>query len=329
MNVPRNRLASLTVVFLTMSCAGGLAESPGSTDGSPDLPLTIDGQMQPSDAIVPDQNGSPPDMMVADSITPQKTWRVATLNCYCLKDSPNRRAKGIAAEIAKLNPHAVGLQEVCQSINSDGLDNFANTLIAELKTLTATDWEYRFVKSHVAWDAYDEGLGLLARKGTIKASGEASLAQGQGLFPRKVQWAEITSGVNSFYVYNTHLTLSAVSQDRVDQVNTILSTVNQHSGAGISQVVLGDFNAWYGSAAVETIKFGPPQFTDAWGEKHPGSTTPGFTCCTPNYDTRIDYIFVRNAKLQDLLKLELSFSGEYGGIQISDHIGLSAEFAYP
>jgi endonuclease/exonuclease/phosphatase family metal-dependent hydrolase len=304
-----------------------------SSDGDePDLDLNTDGPGAMDSRPRPDR--APADI-TADVDTggdaalpdggPADSFRVATFNCYCLKSSPDLRIKGIADEIDRLKLDAVGLQEVCQSIGSGGSDNLAAALAAELQALTGRAWEHRFAKTHVAWSAYDEGVGLLAPKGQVLDWGEQSLPQGKGAFPRKVIWAKVGAAAGSFYLYNTHLTISSDPLDREAQAKAVLALVDQHQ-TPLPQVVVGDFNDWYGSAAVSTFKKGPPAFTDAWGEKHPGSINPGTTCCYPSFKSRIDYIFVKSSALTSLDQVELAFEKPYQGAQLSDHRGLWVRF---
>jgi len=276
-------------------------------DASPDATIPLDR------AVTPDGSGEGP-------------LRVATFNCHCLLDAPSTRAKGIALQIVKLDPDVVGLQEVCQTASSPA-DNFAQAIVVELKALSGKDWQTTFTKTHLSWTTYDEGVGLLAPKGTIVSSGEVSLPQGQGPFPRKVVWARLATSRGGIYVYNTHLTISSDPDDRLSQVTAILALVNQHLGANLPQVVVGDFNDWYGSSAVSQMKSGPPAFTEAWGTKHPGSTDPGLTCCYPTFQYRIDYVFVRSAALSSLDQVELAFDQPYSAVQLSDHRGLFVEFS--
>ena len=254
-------------------------------------------------------------------------FRVATFNCHCLIDSPATRAKGIAAEIDRLKLHAVGLQEVCQSLGSGGSDNFAQTLAAELQALTGQAWEQRFAKTHVSWSAYDEGLGLLAPKGRVLDWGEQGLPQGQGPFPRKVIWARVGTASGAFYLYSTHLTISADPLDREAQAKAILALASQQA-TSLPQLVVGDFNDWYGSAAVTAMKSGPPAFTEAWGAKYPGSASPGLTCCYPSFGSRIDYVFVKSGALTSLDQVELAFDQPYQGAPLSDHRGLFVQLTY-
>ena len=273
-----------------------------------------------TDTKLPDKK-LPPDK----PITGTGPYRVATFNAYCLKDSPAKRAVAVAAEIKKLNLDAVGLQEVCQTASSGGSDHFGKTLTAELKKATGQDWEYRWAKTHLAWSTYDEGVGVVARKGAIKSWGEKKLYKpGSSGFQRKVIWAKVATPRGAFYIYSTHLGITS-SSDRTKQAQDILALVKQHA-TPLPQVVMGDFNDFYASGAVNTIKNGPPQFVEAWGTKHPGSSNPGLTCCRPTFKSRIDYILIKKSTLSNLTKVTLAFDINYLGVWLSDHRGVFAEF---
>jgi endonuclease/exonuclease/phosphatase family metal-dependent hydrolase len=278
------------------------------------------------DDTQPPDSTPPPDQAVVDAGPSKGPLRVATFNCWCLKDKPALRAKGIALEVQQLKPDAVGLQEVCQGTSSGGSDNFAKTVAAEIKALTGQDWEYKFAKTHVAWSTWDEGVGLLAPKGSFKASGEQTLPKGGGSFPRKVIWARIGTTRGDFYLYSTHLTISSNPADREAQAKAIVTLAASHA-TSLPQVVVGDFNDWYASAAVNAMKKGPPVFTESWGTKHPGSTTPGLTCCHPSFGSRIDYVFVKSTSLKSLDTMQLAFDKAYSGQVLSDHKGLFLSFS--
>ena len=277
------------------------------------------------DDALPDAQPPVPDQAVVDAGPSKGPLRVATFNCWCLKSSPALRAKGIALEVQQLKPDAVGLQEVCQGTSSGGSDNFAKTVAAEIKALTGQDWEYRFAKTHLAWSTWDEGVGLLAPKGSFKASGEQSLPKGGGSFPRKVIWARIGTSRGELYLYSTHLTISSNPADREAQAKAIVTLVASHA-TSLPQVVVGDFNDWYASAAVTAMKQGLPAFTESWGTKHPGPSNPGLTCCHPSFGARIDYVFVKSATLKSLGTVALAFDTAYSGQILSDHKGLFVSF---
>lgn len=318
-----------TLALGVASCSG--TSSSADAQPQPDL---ADSEPPPLDSATPhDAPGDGPGHtelgLVPDSGAdgpPGATFRVATFNCHCLIDDPATRARGIAAEIDALKLHAVGLQEVCQSLGSGGSDNFAQTLALELQALTGQAWEQRFAKTHVSWSAYDEGLAVLVPKGQVLDWGEQALPQGQGPFPRKVIWARVGTAGGPFYLYSTHLTISSDPLDREAQAKAILALASQAGGA--PRIVVGDFNDGYGSAAVSAMKGGPPAFTESWGAKHPGSTSPGLTCCYPSFGSRIDYIFVESSALTSLDQVELAFDQPYQGLPLSDHRGLWVQVTY-
>jgi len=319
-----NRIPLMALMLIT-TCQGDPGQrGPDAPDAAADLGATPDLWRDLAHDLPP-PDGAALDLPAGDLPAATGPLRLATFNCWCLQNSPAKRAKGIALEIQKLKPDAVGLQEVCQSKGGTGADNFAATLAAELKALTGQAWEHRFARTHEAWGKWDEGVGLLAPAGRIKASGELALPKGGGSFPRKAIWARVSSNRGEFYLYSAHLTISAAAKDRQAQAAAIVSLAAGHATA-LPQVVVGDFNDWYASSAVTTLKKGPPAFTEAWGAKHPGASTPGLTCCHPSFSTRIDYIFVKTATLKRLDTVSLAFTQPYGGQVLSDHRGLFAAF---
>jgi endonuclease/exonuclease/phosphatase family metal-dependent hydrolase len=251
---------------------------------------------------------------------------VVTLNLHCLHDQPDLRAQGIALQLAKLDPDAVALQEICETVGSGGSDNMGTKIAAALKSQSGRDWQLGFAKTHVSWQTatfagYDEGIGVLAPKGGVLSSGEQLLPQAKD-FPRKVAWAKVGSPRGLFYLYSTHLTISSDWTERVKQVQGILGVVNGHLGDDLPQIVAGDFNDIDWSGPIQTMKGGPPAFTDAWAAKNPG--LPGGTFGCPSPSARIDYIFVRSASLGSLDKVEL-LDAQPQGVCLSDHLGLFAE----
>jgi endonuclease/exonuclease/phosphatase family metal-dependent hydrolase len=269
-----------------------------------------------------------PDLPKTDLPLGNGPLRVMTLNLHCLHELPDKRAQGIALQIQKLDPDAVALQEICETVGSGGSDNMGGKIVAALKSLTGKDWQFSFAKTHVSWKTtnppfagYDEGVGVLAPKGSVLASGEQLLYQAKD-FPRKVAWAKVSTPRGAFYLYSTHLTISSDWTERVKQVQSILTVVSTHLPEGLPQIVAGDFNDKDWSGPLTTMKAGPPAFTDAWAAKNPSQ--PGDTIGCPNPSGRIDYIMVRTAALKSLSKVE-KLDAQYQGTCLSDHIGLFAE----
>jgi endonuclease/exonuclease/phosphatase family metal-dependent hydrolase len=250
--------------------------------------------------------------------------RVGTLNLHCLFENPDTRAQGIANEIKAHDLDAMALQEICETVGSPG-DNMGGKLTAALKTTTGVDWEVHWAQTHVSWSGkYNEGIGVIARKGAFLSFGEQSLTKGDD-FQRKVFWGKISTARGAFYLYSTHLTISSVWQQRLQQVKDILAVVNTHLPDNLPQIVAGDFNDKDWSGPLQAMVAGPPAFTDAMKAKHPTNTPGSFGCPNPPSADRIDFLMIRTAALKSLSTVE-QLAQQYQGICLSDHVGLWAEF---
>ena len=283
-----------------------------------------DGPGASADGAPPDRSAPAPDgEAAADTAAPnQGLLRVATLNCRCMEGDYALRARGMAAEIKRLAPDAVGLQEVCSLGSGSARKAMADTLLAELKQATGKAWELRRASTHTAWGKYDEGLAVLAPAGAIKQWGSRALPRGQGMFPRKVIWARVATPRGSFYLYSTHLDVKDWKA-RVAQAKELLAEVGKHAAAGLPQLVVGDFNDLDWTGPIKTITTGPPAFTDTWATRNPGQ--PGHTISASKPERRIDYIFARTDRLASIKRVEIAFHKKYQGTWLSDHRGVFAE----
>jgi endonuclease/exonuclease/phosphatase family metal-dependent hydrolase len=322
--VQLHRLAASTWA-LCVACSDAQPGLDARVDRGPDA--TTDARIA-TEARARDmpRESAPLDVKQPDQPRASGPLRVITLNLHCLEELPDKRAQGIAAEIQRLDADAVALQEICEKVGAGGGDNLAAKIAAALKGASGREWQFTLAKTHVSWESkyppgFDEGIGILAPKGSILASGAELLYQAKD-FPRKVAWARVSSARGAFYLYSTHLTISSDWTERVKQVQSILAVVNAHLGDGLPQIVAGDFNDKDWSGPIQTMKAGPPAFTDAWAAKNPGQ--PGSTIACPSPSERIDYIFVRSAALKSLARVE-KLSAQYQSTCLSDHVGLFAE----
>ncbi|MBW2736146.1 MAG: endonuclease/exonuclease/phosphatase family protein, partial [Deltaproteobacteria bacterium] len=264
-------------------------DAPG--DASPTRDLDLDGAPETSGDTLVDgvlAEGLPDLTPDLTPDLPPEPLRVATLNAYCFNNGPEKRIAGIADEVLQRGITVLGLQEVCQTAG-DGSDNVAARLVLALEQRSGDAWEYRWTRTHLAWDKYDEGLAIVARKGAILASGEITLPQGDGFFPRKVLWGELDEGDSRFLFYVTHLTISETAEDRTAQAQAISGLLVSHQARHLPRVVVGDFNDVQQSDAISAMLAGPPTMLDTFRVASPSD--PGSTCCAPNFSIRIDYIF--------------------------------------
>jgi endonuclease/exonuclease/phosphatase family metal-dependent hydrolase len=308
----------LALALFAMACdsrsSQGYPDASATPDGPPADAPPSDGP-NPSDARVPD--ATPPDGPPASG-----PLRVGTINLHCLFDSPDVRFQGVATEAMNRGLDALAVQEACQNLNGSG--NAAAALASKLTTLTGRPWEYHWAETHLAWNnTYDEGVGIVAPTGSITERGALDLPYEDGL-RRRAAWGRIETDHGGFYLYSAHFSISSDDQDRVREAQTVLGLVGQHLASGRPQVVCGDFNATPNQPAVPAMLAGPPTFVDSWARMHPDQ--PGYTVEQPNPSKRIDYIFIDDASLGQLIQVELSFGQPFQGVMLSDHIGVTAGF---
>lgn len=239
-------------------------------------------------------------------------------------DSPDTRLSGVAAEVNIRKLDAIGLGEVCQAANGDGSDNSAKTLADKLTELTGNAWEFYFLPTHLAWaNQYQEGLAVVARRGSLSMTGGRDLPYQDGL-ARKLAWAKVGTDRGAFLLFVTHLSISSNDQDRINEVATILDQTRQMMSLGLPMVVVGDFNSIPTTQAIHDMIAGPPAFVDSWDRKNPGQL--GYTIDAANPHARIDFIFVDAASLEQIDKAHVGFTARYNGVYVSDHFGVAVEF---
>jgi len=270
------------------------------------------------------------------------------------------RAAAIADEIARVRPHAVGLQEVSEidvALPASGLDihqDFLSTLLAELVQrglnylpaaqvrnvetepfpgVTLVDYDVLLVDpSRVSVGAtttqnFSDNLGPVAPG--------VSLVRG---------WvtATVTIDGTELILASTHLesgNFPGFAELRADQVRELVQSLDPT----IPAVLMGDLNDVSGSPMYQAVV--DAGFVDVWEALEPGVV--GNTCChlddlsndVPTLAHRIDYIFARGMEQPDAgltgtveLLGEVTadrIAGTMGSIWPSDHAGVAAELSMP
>jgi len=276
------------------------------------------------------------------------------------------RAEAIADEIARVRPHAVGLQEVSR-INIDlrplGFpdvvdQDFLAILQAALTerglhyavAATSTNINVSLISGLVRLTDHDALLVDADRVTVIAASGQnfavnlGPVAPGISLI-RGWVWARTTIGGRSYTFASAHTEanlagapVEQLEQIRLAQVGEIVATL-----AGDERVVLmGDLNDLPGSPMYNLLTSSSSGFTDTWAALRPG--VQGLTCChaadlsdaVEDFNQRIDYIFTRGLDRGDgKLFGQVDRFGDVPADQLagpasriwpSDHVGLIAAF---
>ena len=270
------------------------------------------------------------------------------------------RAAAIADEIARVRPHAIGLQEVSEvdvALPVSGIaiqQDFLSTLLAELAerdldyvpaaqvrnieaapfpgvTLVDSDVilvdESRVTVGATTAQNFSENLGEVAPG--------VSLVRGWVTARVTVSGTEIT-------LASTHLesgSFEGLPELRASQAQELIESLDHD----VPAVLMGDLNDIPGSPMYQAVT--GAAFRDVWEALQPG--VAGNTCChladlsneAPALASRIDYIFARglerlDAEVSGTVELlgESSadrIAGSMGSIWPSDHAGVAAELSLP
>jgi endonuclease/exonuclease/phosphatase family metal-dependent hydrolase len=270
------------------------------------------------------------------------------------------RAAAIADEIARVRPHAVGLQEASQidlvlpPLGVEIHQDFLPTLLAELEQ-RGLEYEVAAQIKNIEAAPF-AGVSLvdfdvlLVDKNRVDVSATtaqnftANLGEVAPGVVLKRGWVTATATVDGTEVVlaSTHLesgNLPGFAELRALQVQELTGSLDVAKPA----VLLGDLNDAPGSAMHQVLV--GAGFIDVWRALRPGVV--GNTCChlddlsnkLPDLDQRIDYIFARGLERPHaglLGQVELlgevpadRIPGPVSEIWPSDHAGLAAELRLP
>ena len=274
-----------------------------------------------------------------------------------------RRAEALAKEIARYQPHVIGLQEVTNmdidltqfgipiAISLDFLSILQNQLAlrglnyiaaAQVTNIQAVPLPGISVIDHdvILIDASRVTLGSFKIEQNFSAN-IGVVAPGVDI---KRGWVAVEAivGGRSYVVANTHLESGGgpgLDQLRAAQAIELVTTL----GGTAPSVVLGDLNDVPGSLMYQVMV--GAGFADTWKILRPG--TEGYTCChqanlanqVHGFTQRIDYVFARGVGLTlDGVRGKVDRVGETPSDRLpgpahkiwpSDHAGLLASLVVP
>lgn len=238
---------------------------------------------------------------------------VVSLNLWHDKGDWPARQRQIVAELRRLRPDVIALQEVLQH---ESLPNQAQQLADALG--------YRAYFSSV--DAADAprryGNAILSRR-PILALDWAPLQPADDY--RTVAHARIAIGQRAVDVYATHLHYKPEGgQIRRRQVADLLARI-QANDDGTPVLVVGDFNA--GEHAPEFAELAA-RYRNAYGARHPGIADDAREHSTLNLNQyaplRIDHIWFDPHAFAVIDARRLFVQPDRDGVWASDHYGLQA-----
>lgn len=270
--------------------------------------------------------------------------RIATLNIWNKSGPWPERARLIRAELARLRPDLLGLQEVLR-LHRDGQP----LLIPEADQATeiADGFDYQIAYA-IAAD-YGNGLrfgnALLSRHPLLESETFA-LPGAESGETRSLLYARVRTPFGELPVFVTHLNWKLHHGSiRVRQVRYIAERIAELAPIDerhLPPVLMGDMNAEPDSDEMRyltgraTLEGRSVYFADAWvygGDDSAGATFDRrnrFAALAHEPPRRIDYIFVRgpDRKLRgEPLETRLAFAAPEGDVWPSDHFGLVTEIA--
>ncbi|MES1157806.1 MAG: endonuclease/exonuclease/phosphatase family protein [Haliangium ochraceum] len=263
--------------------------------------------------------------------------RFVTINLWGENGPHERRLDLIAAELARLDPDVVALQEVRDAPGK--VANQAETLAARL------GYRQVFAPS-TAWGGGVEGLAIVSRF-PIAESAHRRLPHATDTEGRIVLSARVEAPSGAMWVHTAHLSYRQhESSHRQDQVVALdAEVVARARDNDQPQVLMGDFNTVAESDEIRwlcglTSLGGRSVFyQDAWSSAATRPAGPGITWAAENPyrarmgwlrpDRRIDYVFVTAARrdgrgaVRDARVVLDRPDG--GGVYPSDHAGVLAD----
>jgi endonuclease/exonuclease/phosphatase family metal-dependent hydrolase len=232
------------------------------------------------------------------------------------------RLQLITAEIARLDPDMVCLQEVPWHWGSAA---------QELAGRAEMNYIYLRANGNRRAILFEEGEAILSRF-PLRDPVATALEPSAGFFEHRVALqATVSTPWGDLRVVSTHLTHGEPAINEA-QAESLIAFVSGSSSV-TPAVVAGDFNARQDSPQIGSLY--AAGWIDTFRTAHPGE--PGLTCCVDDLtdadqdlDRRIDYIFLIPGDgsfsiVDSRVVFDQALPGGDGPLWASDHAGLLAE----
>lgn len=249
---------------------------------------------------------------VAGDATRSAGMSMVTFNLHHDREDWPQRRKTILAELKRLQPDAIALQEVIQKRD---VRNQAEWLAAKL------GYRYQFVSTDPVGSVKRYGNALLTRR-PVLARGEHLLAPRDDY--RTVAHMRIDVDGRPVNVYATHLNEradDAGKRIRREQVEDLLRFISA-SSAGAPVVIAGDFNALVDAGDLSELR---SHYGDSYGSVHVNNDLSTVSTLNRHYfqsPSRIDHIFFQQDVMLAREARILFDKADEGGRWASDHYGV-------
>lgn len=249
----------------------------------------------------------------ADAAPAPATLSVVTLNLWHDKADWPARQRQIVAELRRLQPDVIALQEVLQH---EGLPNQAQTLAAAL------GYRAYFVSVDSTAAPRRYGNAILSKRPVLSLDWKALQPADDY---RTVAHARIAVGTRTINVYATHLHYKPEGGAiRLQQIDDLLTYVDATAG-GAPSLLAGDFNAPEHAPEFAGLR---QRFRNAYGTLHPGIADDAREHSTLNLNQyaplRIDHVWYEPAAFAADAAQILFNAPDADGVWASDHYGVQA-----
>lgn len=287
--------------------------------------------------------------LVLKQLTDSAEVHAAVQDLYAqfLASQPSERIRVMAKAVVDHPVDVLALQEVqVMKVNDDAPFHYLDTLLNVLDSIeggrfwTVARQQINRVNTDVtaAGDRINiefwEGQATLVRQGVTLVEQDSAVFSKLVAFPildetfrsERGFLRTTVRGANGaiWQLYNTHLEVELLSLFNTPQgmeLNAAAWGDWQVLDSG-AQVVLGDLNAYGGTAGLGALTGTQSGLLDAWTVAHGAETPAAWTCCIENltdvtvggFDRRLDYVLVRNVLAVDSLEA-IALRGEsvWGG----------------
>ncbi|MBP6125601.1 MAG: endonuclease/exonuclease/phosphatase family protein [Leptotrichiaceae bacterium] len=259
--------------------------------------------------------------------------KLLTINVHAwIEENQMEKIDILARTIAEKEYDVVAMQEVNQIMTSPVVysdireDNYGWVLLQKIAEYTDTVYYYHWSNSHIGYNKYDEGIGILT-KHELKNTDDFYCTRShtvRSISSRKIISAEIEYNGYDIEFYSCHMNLPTNKDE--DIIGNIQTVLNRNS-KDVIKVLMGDFNTDAISSREDYEKIISQGLLDTYKmaeEKDDGITVDKNIHGWENDKgkKRIDYIFI-NKKVK-VLKSSVIFNGKNKPI-ISDHYGVELD----
>jgi len=255
--------------------------------------------------------------------------KVMTYNLQGMKPGtePEIRIQYIINNLVELDPDIIGLQEINESLTGGGTDNQAKVIADSLSNYFGIPYYYYYEFTHYSWNnQFKEFIGIIS-KYPVDEMGYFQLVT--GVFPRKVIWNKISTPLGTVNVFNTHLSAFNLNQIRIQQVQQIISYVEniELNHPAFATILTGDFNDTPNAASIQQLTNTGTDTSYVITYSYVNPMDPGFTVPSYQPTSKIDYVFIKNTGSIEPVESALVMDQPYNPNKYcSDHLGILTIF---